>query len=75
MISNMFLLYSPVISPSSLELSKPCETPYGKVRELRKQSMDRTKSQDGEGRGRIKSETAATRRRHSVKHFEKSKSF
>ena len=71
----MFLLYSPVISPSSLELSKPCETPYGKVRELRKQSMDRTKSQDGEGRGRIKSETAATRRRHSVKHFEKSKSF
>ena len=37
--------------------------------------MDRTKSQDGEGRARIKSETAATRRRHSVKQFEKSKSF
>ena len=37
--------------------------------------MDRTKSQDSEGRGRIKSETAVTRRRHSVKHFEKSKSF
>ena len=41
----------------------------------RKQSMDRTKSQDSEGRARIKSETAVTRRRHSVKHFEKSKSF
>ena len=37
--------------------------------------MDRTKSQDSEGRARIKSETAVTRRRHSVKHFEKSKSF
>ena len=65
-----------MISPSSLELSKPCETPYGKVRELRKQSMDRTNSQDSDGvRGRIKSETAVPRRRHSVKHFEKSKSF
>ena len=41
----------------------------------RKQSMDRTKSQDSEGRARIKSETAVTRRRHSVKHFAKSKSF
>ena len=37
--------------------------------------MDRTKSQDGEGRGRIKSETAVSRRRHSVKQFEKSRSF
>ena len=37
--------------------------------------MDRTKSQDSEGgRGRVKSETAVSRRRHS-KHFEKSRSF
>ena len=38
--------------------------------------MDRTKSQDSEGgRGRIKSETAVSRRRNSVKQFEKSSSF
>ena len=68
--------FSPIVSPSNVELAKPCETAYGKVRELRKQTIDRTKSQEAnEVRGRIKSETAATKRkRHSLKHFEKSKS-
>ena len=70
--------FSPVLSPSNLELSKPCETAYGKVRELRKQTMDRTKSTDGlseKRRGRVKSETAAMKKRHSsLKQFEKSKS-
>ena len=38
--------------------------------------MDRTKSQESEGgRGRIQSETAVSRRRPSIKHFEKSSSF
>jgi len=69
--------FSPVLSPSSLELSKPCETAYGKVRELRKMTMDRTKSSEGlsdKKRGRVKSETAAMKKRHSLKQFEKSKS-
>ena len=68
--------FSPVISPSSVELSKPCETAYGKVKEMRKQTMDRTKSQDSgdNKRGRIKSETYVSKKRNSLKHFEKSKS-
>eukprot|EP00092_Neocalanus_flemingeri_P026347 GFUD01028562.1.p1 GENE.GFUD01028562.1~~GFUD01028562.1.p1 ORF type:complete len:758 (+),score=208.87 GFUD01028562.1:1221-3494(+) len=66
--------FSPVMSPSTLELAKPCETPYGKVRALRKQTLDRTKSSDSDVRGRIKSETAVSKRRHSIKQFEKSQS-
>lgn len=66
--------FSPVISPSTLELAKPCETPYGKVRALRKQTLDRTKSTDSDVRSRIKSETAVSKRRHSIKQFEKSQS-
>merc|ERR1719270_2707436 len=68
--------FSPVISPSSVELSKPCETAYGKVKEMRKQTMDRTKSQDSgdNKRGRIKSETYVSKKRNSLKHFEMSKS-
>ena len=69
--------FSPVLSPSNMELSKPCETAYGKVRELRKMTMDRTTSIDSlsdKRRGRVKSETAATKKRHSLKQFEKSKS-
>ena len=69
--------FSPVVTPSTLELSKPCETAYGKVRELRKQTLDRSKSQDlDQIRGRIKSDTAAGRKRPgaAVKQFEKSKS-
>ena len=66
-----------MVTPSTLELSKPCETAYGKVRELRKQTLDRSKSQElDQLRGRIKSETAAasTKKRPSIKQFEKSKS-
>jgi len=66
--------FSPVMSPSTLDLTKPCETPYGKVRALRKQTLDRTKSSEGDVRSRIKSETSLTKRRHSVKQFEKSQS-
>ena len=70
--------FSPVLSPSNVELAKPCETAYGKVREMRKMTMDRTKSTDGlseKRRGRVKSETAAMKKRHSsLKQFEKSKS-
>ena len=31
-VANVVLRFSPVVTPtSSLELAKPCETPYGKV--------------------------------------------
>ena len=43
--------FSPVISPSSLELAKPCQTPYGKVRALRKQTLERRSSTEGGGAG------------------------
>jgi len=66
--------FSPVRSPSTMELAKPCETPYGKVRAIRKQTLDRTKSTDSEARSRIQSETAVPKRRHSIKQFEKSQS-
>lgn len=49
--------FSPVVTPSnSLELSKPCDTPYGKVRALRKQSIERRSS---ESRARVHSETTS----------------
>jgi len=53
--------FSPKLSPSSVDLSKPCETAYGKVVSLRKMSLDRRNtSESGEmakdGRGRIRSE-------------------
>jgi len=67
--------FSPVRSPSLLDLAKPCETPYGKVRAIRKQTIDRTKSTDStEGRGRIKSDSTMSKRRQSMKQFEKSQS-
>lgn len=61
--------FSPVLPPStSLELAKPCQTPYGTVRALRKQSLVRMNSeqevskggQAGTQRGRVHSETGAT---------------
>jgi len=67
--------FSPVKSPSLLELAKPCETPYGKVRAIRKQTIDRTKSIDStDGRSRIKSDSTMSKRRKSIKQFEKSQS-
>jgi len=67
--------FSPVRSPSLLELAKPCETPYGKVRAIRKQTIDRTKSTDStDGRSRIKSDSTMSKRRQSMKQFEKSQS-
>jgi hypothetical protein len=67
--------FSPARSPSLLELAKPCETPYGKVRAIRKQTIDRTKSTDStDVRSRIKSDTATPKRRHSIKQFGKSQS-
>jgi len=66
--------FSPARSPSLLELAKPCETPYGKVRAIRKQTIDRTKStESADGRSRIKSDTDMSKRRRS-KQFEKSQS-
>jgi len=67
--------FSPVRSPSLLELAKPCETAYGKVRAIRKQTIDRTKSIDNtDGRARIKSDSTMSKRRQSMKQFEKSQS-
>jgi len=67
--------FSPVRSPSLLELAKPCETAYGKVRAIRKQTIDRTKSIDStDGRARIKSDSTMSKRRQSMKQFEKSQS-
>ena len=56
--------FSPVISPSNTELAKPCETPYGKVRALRKIEIERKNST--EGRGRVQSETGPVARKTSV---------
>jgi hypothetical protein len=62
--------FSPKMSPSTSDLSKPCETAYGKVAALRKMSVDRQLSDNtelrkrsnvgGNGyRGRIASENCA----------------
>jgi len=66
--------FSPVVTPtSSLELAKPCETPYGKVRALRKQTLER-RSSEVEARGRVQSDTGATTKKETGKKCEKSQS-
>jgi len=53
--------FSPKLSPSSVDLSKPCETAYGKVVSLRKMSLDRRNTSEPgdiakDSRGRIRSD-------------------
>jgi len=68
------------VTPSSLELAKPCETPYGKVRALRQATMERRNSEaegraQAEARTRVQSETTApTVGRERGKRCEKSQS-
>jgi len=58
--------FSPKMSPSTGDLSKPCQTPYGKVAALRKRSVDRQLSDSSErklsqvskGRDRVMSDNS-----------------